>query len=108
MDEQKSKRVVEWSFSFGDLGDNINQTLRKLGVEEEVKTAHFSEAIGSATSRSPASAAGAVQKIDMATTCRGGRPEIVAARPRAARPLSAAGNRCRRGAPGARCDSASH
>lgn len=50
MDEQKSKRVVEWSFSFGDLGDNINQTLRKLGVEEEVKTGHFSEAIGSAAS----------------------------------------------------------
>ncbi len=47
MDEQKSKPVVEWSFSFGDLGDSISQSLRKLGVEEEVKTAHFSEPVGS-------------------------------------------------------------
>jgi len=50
MSEEKQKRVVEWSFSFGDLGDSINQTLRKLGVDEEVKSAHFSESLGGATS----------------------------------------------------------
>jgi hypothetical protein len=50
MDEQKSKREVEWSFSFGDLGDSISQSLRQLGVEEEVKTAHFSEPVGGASS----------------------------------------------------------
>lgn len=50
MDEQKSKSKVEWSFSFGDLGDSISESLRKLGVEEEVKTAHFSEPVSGATS----------------------------------------------------------
>jgi len=52
MDEQKSKSVIEWSFSFGDLGDSIQQSLRHLGVQEEVKTARFSEALGGATSAS--------------------------------------------------------
>jgi hypothetical protein len=50
MDEQKSKSKVEWSFSFGELGDSIGQSLRQLGVQEEVKTAHFSEPVGGASS----------------------------------------------------------
>jgi hypothetical protein len=49
MSEEKQKRVVEWSFSFGELGESINQTLRQMGVDAEVKTAHFSEPVGSAT-----------------------------------------------------------
>lgn len=50
MDEQQSKSKVEWSFSFGELGDSIGKSLRQLGVEEEVKTAHFSEPVGGASS----------------------------------------------------------
>ena len=50
MGEQKSKQVVEWSFSFGDVGDSINKTLRDLGVDAEVKTSHFTEPIGAAKS----------------------------------------------------------
>lgn len=50
MDEQKSKSVVEWSLSLGDLGDSIQQSLRQLGVQEEIKTGRFSEALGGATS----------------------------------------------------------
>ena len=50
MGEQKSKQVVEWSFSFGDVGDSINKTLRQMGVDAEVKTSHFNEPIGAATS----------------------------------------------------------
>lgn len=43
MDEQKSKREVEWSFSFENIGESINQQLRKVGIamDEEVKTGQF-------------------------------------------------------------------
>ena len=50
MGEQKSKQTVEWSFSFGAVGDSINDTLKQLGVDAEVKTSHFSEPVGGATS----------------------------------------------------------
>jgi hypothetical protein len=50
MGEQKSKQVVEWSFSFGDVGESINNTLKQLGADAEVKTSHFTEPIGAAKS----------------------------------------------------------
>jgi hypothetical protein len=48
--EQKPKQVVEWSFSFGDVGESVNKMLHDMGVEAEVKTAHFAESVGGATS----------------------------------------------------------
>jgi hypothetical protein len=50
MGEQKTKQVVEWSFSFGDVSESIQNSLRQLGVDGELKTSHFSEPIGGATS----------------------------------------------------------
>jgi hypothetical protein len=50
MGEQKSKQTVEWSFSFGDVRDSINKTLKDLGADAEIKTSHFSEPLGAATS----------------------------------------------------------
>ncbi|MBZ0289665.1 MAG: hypothetical protein K8I30_18730, partial [Anaerolineae bacterium] len=50
MGEQKSKQTVEWSFSFGDVGDSISKTLKQMGVDGEIKTAQFSEPVGGATS----------------------------------------------------------
>ncbi|MEO8606388.1 MAG: hypothetical protein ABI690_00780 [Chloroflexota bacterium] len=46
MGEQKPKQVVEWSFSFGDVGDSINKTLKQLGADAEIKESHFSEPVG--------------------------------------------------------------
>lgn len=56
MDEKQKnddkQQQVEWSFSFEQLGDQIADFFRGLGVkgEEDVKTSHFSEPIGGATS----------------------------------------------------------
>lgn len=50
MGEQKPKQTVEWSFSFGDVGESINKTLRELGADAELKTSHFSEPVGAAKS----------------------------------------------------------
>ncbi|MBZ0284374.1 MAG: hypothetical protein K8L97_26785 [Anaerolineae bacterium] len=43
MGEQKPKREVEWSFSFENISESINQQLRKVGIamDEEVKTGQF-------------------------------------------------------------------
>ena len=50
MSEEKQKYETEWSFSFGNLGESISNTLASLGIGEdaEVKTDSFAEALGSA------------------------------------------------------------
>ncbi len=49
-DEQKSKQVVEWSFSFEKLGESLNRSIGKLSGDEEVKSDHFSAPIDGARS----------------------------------------------------------
>jgi hypothetical protein len=41
-EEPKSKQVVEWSFSFDKVGEQINRALGKLSGDEEVKSERFS------------------------------------------------------------------
>ena len=44
---------TEWTFSFADLGDRINEFVRSLGASGDqaaIKTEHFSELLGSASS----------------------------------------------------------
>ncbi len=50
--ENQKQYKVEWSFSFEKLGDQIGDFFRSLGSPEEVevKSATFTEAVGSATS----------------------------------------------------------
>jgi hypothetical protein len=53
MDEQKEKRyVTEWSFSFDKLNDQISEFVKSMGMkgEEQIKTGHYTEPVGSATS----------------------------------------------------------
>jgi hypothetical protein len=53
MDEDKEKRyVTEWSFSFEKLNDQISEFVKSMGMkgEEQIKTGHYSEPIGSASS----------------------------------------------------------
>ncbi len=51
MSETKKKYETEWSFSFGNLGESISNTLSELGVGEdaEIKTSHFVEALEDVT-----------------------------------------------------------
>jgi hypothetical protein len=52
MNDEKNKTYkTEWSFSFENVGESINNLLGSLGVgaDEEIKTGTFSEAIGDAT-----------------------------------------------------------
>ena len=50
-DEQSKTYRTEWSFSFNDLADQINDFVRGIGVNdpEAVKTEWFSEPVGAAT-----------------------------------------------------------
>jgi hypothetical protein len=41
-DEQKPKQVVEWSFSFEQVGESVNRMLGKISGDQEVKTERFS------------------------------------------------------------------
>ena len=53
MDEEKEKRyTVEWSFSFEKLGEQISDFFKSVGDKdhEDIKTEHFSEPLGEATS----------------------------------------------------------
>lgn len=51
MGEQKSKRNVEWSFDFENLGQAVTDQLRKAGISsEETKTGHFGTELGESTS----------------------------------------------------------
>ncbi len=53
MDENKEKHeTVEWSFSFEKLGEQIGDFFRSMGDKdgEQIKTAHFSEPLGEASS----------------------------------------------------------
>ncbi len=53
MDEEKEKRyTVEWSFSFEKLGEQISDFFKSVGDKdhEDIKTGHFSEPLGEATS----------------------------------------------------------
>lgn len=53
MDENNEKRyVTEWSFSFEKLNDQVSDFVKSVGMkgEQEIKTGHFSEPVGSATS----------------------------------------------------------
>lgn len=50
-EEQGKKQVVEWSFSFENLGNSINEQFRKMGVaDEKVKKEHFAAGLAGATS----------------------------------------------------------
>jgi hypothetical protein len=50
--EKLKNRQVEWSFSFDKLADDIGDFFKSKGIsgEEQIKTAHFSDPVGSATS----------------------------------------------------------
>jgi hypothetical protein len=53
MSEDKEKRyVTEWSFSFEKLNDQISDFVKSMGMkgEEQIKTGHYTEPVGSATS----------------------------------------------------------
>jgi hypothetical protein len=52
-EEQDKKQVVEWSFSFENLGNSINEQLRKIGAgDEKIKKEHFATGLAGATSAS--------------------------------------------------------
>lgn len=52
MSKEKQKYETEWSFSFGNLGESISNTMASLGIAEdaEVKTAHFEDPLEDAQS----------------------------------------------------------